>query len=231
MKYVACGVIAVLAVLGGIVPVSYAQDGTASVAVVPQIEDGHQIFAITGTGFPAGDKIQIRAINRRTQEGLMLNAFASTTGTFDGVAVGKTADGEYFVVSAGTWNVRAKSGTVVAKTTFESRRRVPEGMYASDQAALRVTATGGDITFPCADGRVIEPLFVDAQGNFSARAVLAENRGPVQGQERAARIDGTLSGRTITFTVTILASDGTDDNTYGPVTVYYNRQPTFERCT
>jgi hypothetical protein len=229
MKYVSLGLLCLFAFLGGVVPVSYAQ-GDAAISIVPHMEDGNEFFEVVGTGFPAGEKVRVGAVNRRTDQGVTLTAVASATGGFGGVFVGKDADGRYYVVAPGTWRVRAKSGEVVAKTTFESRQRVPEGMWGSDKAALRLTASTAEIILPCALGRSLVPLFVDADGHFSARAVLADQRGPVQGPDRVAQLDGTLQGNTITFTVTVLATDTTEEQVYGPFTVVFNRQPTFERC-
>lgn len=229
MRYVAQGLIGLLVLLGGAVPVSYADEG-AAISVVSHMEEGNEFFEIAGTGFPANEKIQIHAINRRTREGVTLNAVSSASGGFSAVFVGKDADGRFFVVAPGTWAVRARSGQISAKTIFEARRRVPEGLYGSDEAALRVSAAEAEIMLPCALGRTIEPLFVDANGDFSIQARIAEQRGPMQGPMRAARIDGHHERDSITFTVTIFASGTMTEDVNGPFTIYRNREPSFERC-
>lgn len=228
MKDLACFVLG-LVVAFGAVPISYAQS-SAKLTITPRIEKGYQIFEISGTGFPASAPVRIGAVNRRTDGGVTMTTTTTETGDFSGVYVGKDADGSYYVVAPGTWRVRAKSGDTIAKTTFEAPRRPREGQYAGPEAALRVMANEAEITLPCDEGRTLGPIIVDAAGAFSVAALLHEVRGPVQGEDRPARVDGTVKGNVITFTVFVLSGDGNVVDTLGPFEVFYGREPRFERC-
>jgi len=229
MKYAVSLLATLIIFVSGLVPISYAQ-AAASISVTPHIEKGNEFFEIVGVGFPANTRVRISAVNKRTDEGVTLVATSDDAGAFSNVFIGKNADGQFFVVTAGTWRVKAKAGDVVARATFESRRRPADGTYAGDEAALRVQPTGTDIILACHEGRTIEPLFLDENGNFSAQATLVELRGPSQGAQRPARIDGSVQGNRITFTVTVLANDGTDAETFGPFEVLRGREPDFPRC-
>jgi hypothetical protein len=223
--------VGVLACVSAVVPVSYAQERAASLSIVTHQEDGHQFFEITGVGFPVESKIPVRAINRRTREGVSMYAISDATGAFRGAFVGKDADGHYSRVAPGTWVVRAKLGEVAAKTTFKvaGGSGLKDGRYGSREALLTIEGSHAEFLFPCSRGFSLEAIVPDENGDFEVSATLIEERGP-RLEQRAARMFGNVDGDVVTFTVTAEAAGRLPAAVYGPASVTYGREPIFERC-
>lgn len=231
MRRIAAVVIGVLALTSGIAPVSYAQSGGASISATPRIENGYEIFEIQGKGFPVENHVKIVAINQRTHNGIILTTETDVTGAFSGAFLGKDFDGRYFVVPPGDWKVRAKSDYAIAKASFESRNRLREGLYGGEHSSLRVMGNGATITLECADGKITEPVFVDENGNFVAKGTLTGRRGPRELPTRDIRVDGHVENGVVVYTITAINTETHTEEVFGPFTVVYNRQPSFERCT
>src|ERR1041385_3620458 len=102
----------------GIFAPARAQEAASSIAVTQTTLDDHIVFEVTGSGFPAGQEVHIRASNLRTKEGFFFVTVATSESKFGGVFLGRTADGTFFTVSPGPWKVRAVSGDVRARVAL-----------------------------------------------------------------------------------------------------------------
>ena len=231
MRLIASGVIAVIACVSASVPVSYAQERTATLSVVARQEAGHQIFEIMGVGFPAESKVFVRATNRRTRAGVTMYVVSDAAGAFRGAFVGKDADGHYTRVAPGTWVVRAKALDISAKTTFQVGRGggIRDGRYGSREALLVIEGSRGEFLFPCSRGYTLEAIVPDENGDFQVPAVLIEERGPRE-EQRSAIMFGNVDGDVITFTIQAEADGRLPAAVYGPASVTFGREAIFERC-
>ncbi len=228
MKQLAKWSLAILVACSAAAINTHAQVESALV-VDAHMTDGHQYFELIGSGFPPGQKVRIRAVNSRTGEGVTMAPTSESNGGFAGVYVGRNADGDYYIPSSGTWRVRAKSGSTIARATFDVARRPTTGTYGGPEAELKVGSTSSTIALPCADARTDAPLLLDADGHFSVDGTFTESRGPVAGSERRAKIEGQRKGKTITFQIVVFIGDVARD-TYGPFEVKLGRDATFQRC-
>lgn len=76
---------------------------------------------------------------------------------------------------------------------------IETGVWGGEHVRLTVRASGADIEFDCAHGRVEEPIILDDAKHFDARGVFVRERGgPVREGEvedaKPARYQGTVKG-------------------------------------
>ena len=84
---------------------------------------------------------------------------------------------------------------------------IATGVWGGEHVLFTVKASGGDIEFDCAHGRVEEPIVLDDAKRFDARGVFVRERGgPVREGEvedaQPARYKGTVKGDAMILTVT-----------------------------
>ncbi len=103
-----------------------------------------------------------------------------------------------------------------------------KGTWGGENIALTVDDKEVHVEFDCAAGSFVQPRSLDGGGRFQVDGVYAKERGgPIrEGQGVSARYSGTLSGDTLTLTVTLL--DANED--IGPFTVTLGAQPRLRKC-
>jgi hypothetical protein len=92
------------------------------------------------------------------------------------------------------------------------RRRLEEGVWGGTGITLDVKGGAAEVEFDCARGRVGE-FGLDAEGNFSARGTLANERGgPVRLGEEPKPVPATYTGKVTgeTMTLRVSTEDGDD---------------------
>jgi hypothetical protein len=109
-------------------------------------------------------------------------------------------------------------------------RHVQAGTWGGDHIGLEVSATGATVEYDCAHGTIDGALALDGQGRFEARGShVAERGGPVREGDAQrgvpARYRGTVSGDTMTLTVTL---DGGEE--VGTFTLTRGRTPRIRKC-
>ena len=187
-----------------------AQRGACSVSVAPRVDGDHTVWEVSGTGFAPGHSVRITAVNQAAGQSVKLATTATATG-FDGVFLGKSAEGAYVGLAPGTWKVRAKSGACVARTTFvvASATALPPGAWGGEHMSLVLSESGGVADFDCAHGRLDEPIATDADGAFDVSGVyVREHGGPIRQGEREdshpAGYSGVVKGDTMTVTIVLV---------------------------
>ena len=106
---------------------------------------------------------------------------------------------------------------------------VAAGLWGGEHISLDVTATGAFVEFDCAHGTLDAPLFQDASGQFAVAGTYVQEGGAMAQDPPPgvpARYEGTVSGQTLTLTVTT-----TDDNQkIGSFTLAQGQTPQLRKC-
>jgi hypothetical protein len=122
-----------------------------------------------------------------------------------------------------TWIV---GGAMMALASCESpddTRAVSTGEWGGRNADFLVAASGATAQFKCgATGMVSVPLTVDASGNFDAPGTYETP--VVQVGPQQARFTGSVSGSSMTLSVTVVGSE------LGPFALHLGEGATFEPC-
>lgn len=92
-----------------------------------------------------------------------------------------------------------------------SKRAVMAGEWGGAHAQLEVTAEGTRVELDCAQGLIAGPLEVDKRGRVdSSGSLIRQGAGPGAetdaGAGEPAHFSGTLSGKTLTLTVTLVGA-------------------------
>ena len=201
----------------------------ATLAIKPTIIKDHVFYEITGAGFPASEQVEIKAVNRRTAQGVVFTVTTNADGTLGGVAVGRDADGTYSSVAPGRWTVRARFGACAAKAEFATLEQVQEGQWGGTEASMIVKTDDATVDTPCGHGTIDQPIVLDENNRFSVTGTFVEEFGPMQ-QPRPAIYDGTVDGDTMTLTITLPAYGTLDAETIGPFHLQYNVPPKYTKC-
>ncbi len=107
---------------------------------------------------------------------------------------------------------------------------VPLGAWGNAESGLgasllTVTGTGATLQQTCAHGTIAQPIVLDANGHFDVAGEYELTAGPTE-LPRPARYTGSVSGQTMTLTVT-----QTDPNTtVGPFVLRLGERPSFGAC-
>ncbi|MDX6695390.1 MAG: hypothetical protein QOF02_2993 [Blastocatellia bacterium] len=88
---------------------------------------------------------------------------------------------------------------------------VSVGRWGGNHIAMDVTSSGAQLDFDCAHATITEPIQMDANGNFNAPGLYAqEHGGPVRMGEdqdgKPAHFKGRVTGKTLTLTITLDSS-------------------------
>lgn len=132
---------------------------------------------------------------------------------------------------------KAGSAAVMKKTN-----RLPAGTWGGRGVRLEVGQRGARAEFDCARGTLEGPLMLGPDGRFDVRGTYTQERGgptrlppdaadgqtpPDQrGETFPARYKGSVRGKTMTLSVTILDSSG-DVETF---TLGHGREPVLVKC-
>jgi hypothetical protein len=199
-----------LAVALAAVTAAAAQRGACSITVAPRVDGDHTVWEVSGTGFAPGHSVRVTAVNQAAGQSVKLVATTTASG-FDGVFLGKSAEGGYVGLAPGTWKVRVRSGGCVARTTFvvPSPTALAPGEWGGEHMHLVASESGGVADFDCAHGRLDEPISTDADGAFDVSGVyVREHGGPIRQGEREdshpAGYSGQVKGDTMTVTIVLV---------------------------
>jgi hypothetical protein len=103
--------------------------------------------------------------------------------------------------------------SVKMATMSQDKHPVATGTWGGQNVQLDVTADGARLRFSCAQGKIEQPLTLDAEGRFSAKgAFIAEAMGPLREDDppksRPAVYSGVVHDDLMTLTVTVPDSKG-----------------------
>lgn len=106
-----------------------------------------------------------------------------------------------------------------------------KGTWGAQGISMEVTETGAEIGYDCAHGSITEKIALDGKGHFSARGRhVREHPGPTRNDEdqngQAATYSGSVSGDTMTLTVTLADSK----ETVGTFTLTHGSSGRLRRC-
>lgn len=112
-----------------------------------------------------------------------------------------------------------------------TKRSVMAGEWGGAHAQMEVTAEGTRVELDCAQGLIAGPLEVDKSGRVdSSGSLIRQGAGPGPetdaGVGEPARFRGTLSGKTLTLTVTLV---GTAQD-LGTFKVTHGRAARLSKC-
>jgi hypothetical protein len=94
----------------------------------------------------------------------------------------------------------------------------PIGIWGGQNLSVRVTDISVTISGECFVGQIPQTLTTDAMGNFNIGGTIIPMIGPV-GQARPATYQGTITGKTMTFSITETLPGSS--STIGPFTVTF----------
>ena len=99
------------------------------------------------------------------------------------------------------------------------------GSWGGTNVALQATSTGATLQFKCsAQGTILQPVQLDAQGRFDATGTYAASLVPNGPQP--AEFQGTISGTQMTLSVTVQGST----TGLGPYQLAKDAPPHFDVC-
>jgi hypothetical protein len=86
-------------------------------------------------------------------------------------------------------------------------RTLPTGSWGGDHISLNVSASGADLDFDCASGKISVPIELDRSGGFDVPGVFQPaHAGPVLRDEKSAaanaRYSGKVDGDNLDLTIT-----------------------------
>jgi len=201
-----------LASSGSVSPSSPTRQKNCALIIVPKVEAGHAYYEIIGNGFSTG-QVQIDAVNRATQQNVSFTVTPDSM-RFSGVFIGKTPEGAFYSVQAGRWKVSAKGAACVAKTKLKVPKSiasgVPVGAWGGSNIGMRVTDTVTAIDFFCAYGAANQPMALDDAGRFDVVGIYGGVKlGWPPLEVHQARYIGSVQGKTMALTVTLLEANTT----------------------
>jgi hypothetical protein len=94
----------------------------------------------------------------------------------------------------------------------------PIGFWGEQNLSVKVTDTDVTISGACFVGQIPQTLTTDAMGNFNIGGTITPMFGPV-GQAQPATYQGTINGKTMTFSITEILPGSS--STIGPFTVTF----------
>jgi hypothetical protein len=97
----------------------------------------------------------------------------------------------------------------------------PIGFWGEQGLSVEVTDTNVAISGACFAGQIPQTLVTDAMGNFNISGTITPMIGPI-GQARPATYQGTITGKTMTFSITETLPGSS--STIGPYTVTFGKQ-------
>ena len=104
------------------------------------------------------------------------------------------------------------------------------GRWGGQHISMEVAETGAEIDYDCAHGRITEKLAPDRDGKFIVKGVHAKERGgPTrigEQNEEAASYRGSISGDTMTLTVTLTKNN----ETVGTFTLKHGSTGRVRKC-
>lgn len=106
-----------------------------------------------------------------------------------------------------------------------------KGTWGAQGISMEVSDSGAVISYDCAHGSISEKIVLDGQGHFSVRGHhMRERPGPTRADEdqtgQAASYRGSVSGETMTLTVTLSESN----ETVGTFTLTHGNSGRIRRC-
>ena len=115
-----------------------------------------------------------------------------------------------------------------ARAFVSNPQALADGPWGGDQIAIDVVASGADIEFECAAGRITETLKIDERGDFDLRGVFTpQSHGPERDDSSSttqARYQGRVKGDAMTLTVV------NGDKTLGPFSLIRGRASVLRKC-
>ena len=131
----------------------------------------------------------------------------------------------------GRWRAVAQMAAVMpGPNSGADPRPLPSGNWGGDHVGMEVTPQGARLEYDCAHGTIDEVIAPDEKGRFEARGThFREGPGPTRPEDQkgeAARYTGEVNGDTMTFTVTLAASE----KPVGSFTLVRGRMPRIQKC-
>jgi hypothetical protein len=105
---------------------------------------------------------------------------------------------------------RASSTTnKVSNMQKDQNNKASTGLWGGVHVQMQVTESGAEIEYDCAHGTISQPIELDSEGRFDVKgSYVSERGGPVrrdaEPRNRPARYTGTINGKTMTLTVTLI---------------------------
>ena len=104
------------------------------------------------------------------------------------------------------------------------------GHWGGQHIAMEVTEAGAEIDYDCAHGRITEKITPNREGKFMVKGVHARERGGPsridEQNEEAASYGGSITGDTMTLTVTLTKND----ETVGTFTLKHGSTGRIRKC-
>lgn len=105
------------------------------------------------------------------------------------------------------------------------------GAWGGKHVQMEVSRDGAQLDFDCAHAVINQPLKLDRNRRFDVKGLYAqEHGGPIRADEdqtgRPARFKGSLSGKTLTLTVTLQGST----ESIGTFTLRFGQTPRVVKC-
>jgi hypothetical protein len=94
----------------------------------------------------------------------------------------------------------------------DQNNKAAAGLWGGEHIQMQVTESGAEIEYDCAHSTISQPIEFDSEGRFDVKGYYTrEPRGPVrkdaEPNSRPARYTGTINGKTMTLTVTLIDKD------------------------
>lgn len=108
---------------------------------------------------------------------------------------------------------------------------VTTGIWGGEHIRIEVTGNGALVEYDCAHGSISEPLKLDNEGRFQAKGShVREHGGPIRDGEtpvgHPATYSGSISGKTMTLTVTLANSS----EAIGTFTLVHGSEGELVKC-
>ena len=119
--------------------------------------------------------------------------------------------------------------TALPALTPTAAALVAAGLWGGEHISLAVEAGSAYVEFDCAHGSLTAPLALDAAGRFAVAGTYVQEGGAMAQDPppgRPAQYEGTVSGQTLTLTVT--TTDDQQKN--GPFTLALGQEPQLRKC-
>jgi hypothetical protein len=134
-------------------------------------------------------------------------------------------------ISAGSIELRLERYEWKEVITEQAERAIKPGNWGSAGVGVSVEKKRATFEFDCAEGEIRKPLTVDRRGNFHADGTYTQlSHGPIRmnnlPRAQPAKYDGKVSGKTMTFRITLTETD----EVVGEFTVERDKVPRIRKC-
>ncbi len=115
--------------------------------------------------------------------------------------------------------------------TDDGSSQIVTGQWGGRHVGLVLDATGGNLEYDCASGRIEGPLSIDRLGRFSARGYHTPGEGgPARQGHPPPRLSAIYSGRISGGVMTLLVRMPSANLVIGPLSLRKSAEPIILRC-